>query len=259
MTGSVWAGRGVRALVLVAFAVFFFLPLWSMLDFSTKDFITGGRTGAHWRALIENEQLRTAIITSLELAGLTVMLMLALLLPTMIWVRLRVPQAGRLVEFLCLLPLTVPPLVIVVGINGVYSWVNYFLGGSPLTLTFVYVILVLPFAYRALDSALSAIDVTTLAEAARSLGAGWLTVITRVVAPNVVGGVLSAAFISVALVLGEFTFSSLMHFDTLPVVIVLLGKGDTGASMAAALATMILTALLLVALSLLDRRRSERN
>jgi putative spermidine/putrescine transport system permease protein len=259
MNGSGWSGRSVRALVLVAFALFFFLPLWSLADFSTKDFVTGGRTDVHWRALVENDQLRTAIITSLELAGLTVALMLALLLPTMIWVRLRVPQASRLVEFLCLLPLTVPPLVIVVGINGVYDWVNYFLGGSPLTLTFVYVILVLPFAYRALDSALSAIDVTTLAEAARSLGAGWFTVILRVIAPNVVSGVLAAAFISVALVLGEFTFSSLMHFDTWPVVIVLLGKGDTGASMAAALATMLLTALLLVALSLLDRRRSERN
>jgi putative spermidine/putrescine transport system permease protein len=259
MTESPWIGRSVRVLVLLTFALFFLLPLWSLLDFSTKDFVTGGRTGAHWTALVENDQLRTAIIVSLELAVLTVALMLALLLPTMIWVRLRVPQASRMVEFLCLLPLTVPPLVIVVGINGVYSWVNYFLGGSPLTLTFVYVILVLPFAYRALDSALSAIDVTTLAEAARSLGAGWFTVIVRVIAPNVVSGVLSAAFITVALVLGEFTFSSLMHFDTLPVTIVLLGKGDTGASMAAALATMVLTALLLLGLSLVDRRRSERN
>ncbi|SFB79136.1 putative spermidine/putrescine transport system permease protein [Nocardioides terrae] len=250
--------RWVRPLVLLAFAAFFFAPLWSLLDFSTKDFLTGGRTGDHWRALVENQEVRDAIVTSLELAVLTVALMLVLLLPTMIWVRLRVPQASRLVEFLCLLPLTVPPLVIVVGINGVYSWVNYFLGGSALTLTFVYVVLVLPFAYRALDASLSSIDVTTLAEAARSLGAGWLTVIARVVAPNVVSGVLSAAFISVALVLGEFTFSSLMHFDTLPVRIVLLGKGDIGASMAASLATLLLTALLLVALSLLDRRRSTR-
>ncbi|MDH2414939.1 ABC transporter permease subunit [Nocardioides sp. CER19] len=254
-----WVGRSVRGLVLLAFAVFFLVPLWALLDLSTKQVVTGGRTGAHWKALVENEQMRSAIITSLELAVLTVVLMLVLLLPTMIWVRLRVPRANRLVEFLCLLPLTVPPLVIVVGINGVYSWVNYFLGGSPLTLTFVYVVLVLPFAYRALDASLSAIDVTTLAEAARSLGAGWFTVIARVVAPNMLSGVLSAAFIGVALVLGEYTFSSLMHFDTLPVTIVLLGKSDTGASMAAALATMLLTALLLVALSLLDRRRSERN
>src|SRR5665648_763977 len=75
-------------------------------------------------------------------------------------------------EFLCLLPLTIPALVIVVGLRNVYLWVTYFLGESALTLTFVYVVLVLPFAYRAIDAALSAIDLQTLAEAARSLGAG---------------------------------------------------------------------------------------
>ena len=99
--------------------------------------------------------------------------MLVILVPTMIWVRLRAPWARGLVEFLCLLPLTIPALVIVVGLRNVYLWVTYFLGESALTLTFVYVVLVLPFAYRALDGALSSIDLQTLSEAARSLGAGW--------------------------------------------------------------------------------------
>ena len=61
--------------------------------------------------------------------------MVVLLVPTMIWVRLRVPGPSRLVEFLCLLPLTIPALVIVVGIANVYAWVTYFLGDSALTLT----------------------------------------------------------------------------------------------------------------------------
>ena len=39
--------------------------------------------------------------------------------------------------------------MIVVGISGVYAWVTYLLGDSALTLTFVYVVLVLPYAYRA--------------------------------------------------------------------------------------------------------------
>ena len=63
----------------------------------------------------------TPIITSLLLAVFTVLLMLVLLVPTMIWVRLRVPRAERLVEFLCLLPLTIPALVIVVGLPNVYA------------------------------------------------------------------------------------------------------------------------------------------
>ena len=109
-------------------------------------------------------------------------------------------------------------------------------------LTFVYVVLVLPYAYRAIDAALSAIDVATLSEAARSLGAGWFTVIVRIIMPNITGGILRRAFIAVALVLGEYVFASLLHFDTLPVAMAALCKSNGPAAMAAALASMILVA-----------------
>ena len=99
-----------------------------------------------------------AITLSLELAGLTVLLMLVLLVPTMVWVQLRVPALRRAVEFVCLLPLTIPAIVLVVGLAPVYSWIAYLFGKSPLTLTFVYTVLVLPFAYRTIAAGLSAID-----------------------------------------------------------------------------------------------------
>ena len=243
-----------RVVALVLFGLFFAIPLLSMVDFSTRDVTGGGRTGQGWANLLTDQALRSSIVTSLLLAVLTVVLMLALLTPTMIWVRLRVPGASRLIEFLCLLPLTVPPLVIVVGISNVYAWVSYLLGDSALTLTFAYVVLVLPYAYRSLDAALAAINVVTLAEAARSLGAGWLTVIVRVVLPNIWPGVTSAAFVSVALVLGEFTFASLLNFNTLPVVLGLLGKSDPTTSVAGSLGALILAVLLLLLLGLVGRR-----
>ena len=81
----------------------------------------------------------------------------------------------------------------------------------------------------------------------------------RVIVPNIWPGILAAAFISVALVLGEFTISSLLHYDTLPVVIVLLGKSDAPESMAAALALdRVRRSRCCCALSLLDRRRRRR-
>jgi len=247
----------LRWLILLVFAIYFFGPLLSMLDFSTKT-TGGGRSGAAWKALVTNHQVLDAIGQSLLLCLTTVILMLVLLLPTMIWVRLRLPRLKRVIEFLCLLPLTIPALVIVVGINGVYAWVNYFFGYSPVVLTFAYVVLVLPYAYRALDSSLSALDVTTLAEAARSLGAGWLTVIARVVVPNLGAGILSAAFISVALVLGEFTFASLLNYQTLPVVIDLFGKSDARVSVAAALGSIVFASALLLLLSFAGARSRGR-
>jgi putative spermidine/putrescine transport system permease protein len=170
-------------------------------------------------------------------------------------VRLRVPHARRLVEFLCLLPLTIPALVIVVGMRNVYAWVNYLISDSVLTLTFVYVVLVLPYAYRAIDSSLSTINVVTLAEAARSLGSGWVRVIVRIIVPNIWSGILSAAFISVALVLGEYTIASLSNYQNLQVVIALLGKSAATTSVAASLASLIFAFVLLMLLSFVGRTR----
>jgi putative spermidine/putrescine transport system permease protein len=251
--------RAGRAVLLGLFGVFFIVPFYAMLDFSTRE-IGGGRTGQAWANLVQDPTLTSAIITSLLLALLTVVGMLVLLLPTMIWVRLRIPQASRLVEFLCLLPLTIPALVIVVGMRNIYTWVNYLISDSALTLTFVYIVLVLPYAYRAIDAGLAAIDVVTLSEAARSLGAGWLTVMLRIVVPNIRSGLLGAAFISVALVLGEFTIASLTNYENLQVVINFLGKSDAKTSVAASAAALIFAFTLLMALSYVGqgRRGQER-
>ncbi len=249
--------RVARGLSLLLFATFFILPLYAMADFSTRDLINGGRTLEAWRNLVQDDQVFSAVVISLLLAGTTVAAMLLILVPTMIWVRLRTPWAKGLVEFLCLLPLTIPALVIVVGMRDVYLWVTYFLGESTLTLTFVYTVLVLPYSYRAIDAALSAIDLQTLSEAARSLGASWTRTILAVVVPNIWSGVVSAAFISIAVVLGEYTIASLSGYQNLQVVIVLTGKADGPTSVAASLAVLLLGIVLLMALSLLTRGRRE--
>jgi putative spermidine/putrescine transport system permease protein len=249
------SSRIVRGLLLLLFALFFLFPLYAMADFSTRNLIQGGRTLDAWRNLVRDDQLYSAITISLLLASFTVLLMLAILVPTMIWVRLRAPWAKGLIDFLCLLPLTIPALVIVVGLKDVYLWVTYFFGESTLTLTFVYTVLVLPYAYRSIDAALASIDLQTLAEAARSLGAGWGTTILRVVVPNIWSGILSAAFISIAVVLGEYTVASLSGFQNLQVVIVQISQTSGTTSVAASLATLLFGFVLLSTLSLLTRRR----
>lgn len=251
-----WPGRLAKALFLVVIAVYFAVPLLSMLDFSTQTVGSEtGRTWEPWAQLITDDTLLEAIITSLILAIVTVVIMLALLLPTMIWVRLRVPQASRLLEITCLLPIAVPALVILVGIKNVMLWVTYLFGDTPYALALPYVALVLPYAYRALDSALSAIDAPTLSEAARSLGAGWGTVMLRIIFPNILSGILSAAFISIALVLGEYTFASLLNYPTLPTQIVQISQSEARTSVAASLASIIFVSALLVSLSFVGRQR----
>ena len=254
-----------RRVVVGLIGLFFALPLLGMVEFTTRA-PGGGRTLDTWATLLsfgiinaDYPELKTGVLASAGLVVLTVAIMLVMLVPTMTWVRLRLPGLRRTVEFICLLPLTIPAIVLVVGLAPVYAWVAYFLGESSLWLAFAYVVLVLPYAYRALDAGLSAIDVRTLAEAARSLGAGWPTVMWRIILPNVRTAVLSASFLSVALVLGEFTIANLFSRDNLQVAINQLGKRDASLATAAALAALVLAFIVLFAMSFVGAgRRSSQ-
>ena len=254
-----------RRVVVGLIGLFFALPLLGMVEFTTRA-PGGGRTLDTWATLFDvtaidadYPELKTGILASAGLVLLTVAIMLVMLVPTMTWVRLRLPGMRRTVEFICLLPLTIPAIVLVVGLAPVYAWVAYFLGESSLWLSFAYVVLVLPYAYRALDAGLRAIDVKTLAEAARSLGAGWPTVMWSIILPNVRTAVLSASFLSVALVLGEFTIANLFSRDNLQVAINELGKRDGSLATAAALAALVLAFIVLFAMSFVGAgRRSQQ-
>jgi putative spermidine/putrescine transport system permease protein len=228
-----------------------------MFEFSTRgNGENAPRTLAPWSAIFTTPDLVTAIIVSLELAAITSIVMLVLLMPTMVWVRLRLPGLGRIVEFICLLPLTVPAIALVVGLRPVYVWININVTDSILALAFAYVILVLPYAYRSLDAGLGALDLKTLSEAARSLGAGWLTVMMRVIVPNMSTAILNACLLSVALVLGEYTLANLMNFENLQVAIAYAGlAGDASTSVALAVASLVFAFVLLMAISFIGRRR----
>lgn len=245
-----------RWFAIVLATVCFALPLLGMLDFTTQGPGGVGRSGETWRTLVdvgtittEYPALREGFLASVGLAIVTPLVMLVILVPTMTWVRLRLPGLSRTVEFICLLPLTVPAIVLVVGLAPVYAWVYYFVGSSTLWLSLAYVVLVLPYAYRSLDAGLRAIDVRTLSEAARSLGASWFTVMRRIVLPNLRSAVLSASFLSVALVLGEFTIASLFSKKNLQVAMYELGKSDAKISVAVGLVSLVFAFLVLFAMS----------
>jgi putative spermidine/putrescine transport system permease protein len=245
-----------RVVVLVLMAAFFLVPIGAMFEFSTRSTtFDAPRTLESWTTIVTYPALVAAIIASLELAAITSVGMLVLLLPTMIWVRLRLPRLNRIVEFLCLLPLTIPAIVLVVGLFPVYLWMANNISDSILTLSFAYVILVLPYAYRALDAGLSAINVKTLSEAARSLGAGWPTVIWRVIAPNMSAALLNASLLSVALVLGEFTFANLLGYVNIQVQINQLGQANAGVSIAVSVASLMFAFVLLMVLSFVGAAR----
>ena len=109
-----------------------------------------------------------ALWLSLRLALVTTVITLVLMVPTAVYVHLRLPQLRRLIEGITILPIVIPPVVLIVGVLQIAPGS---LKGTPYLLALVYVVLAMPFAYRSLDAGLRAIDLRTLVEASRSLGA----------------------------------------------------------------------------------------
>lgn len=244
----------VRWIVLVGVGAYLLVPLLSMLDFSTRG-AGSSRTLEAWKAIGSFPELLSAIAVSLELAVLTVVGMLCLLVPTMVWVHLRLPGVRRTMEFVCLLPLTIPAIVLVVGLSPVFAWLTYFFGDTPLVLAFVFVVLVLPYAYRSIDAGLRAVDIGTLSEAALGLGASWWGVLFRIVIPSIRGALLSAAVLSIALVMGEYTIASLLNYKTLQVVLYQVGLRNAAVSVAVSLAALMFGFVLLFVVSSAGSRR----
>src|SRR5437879_9177790 len=160
--------RIFRITVFLVMGAFFLVPIGAMFEFSTRgNSLTAPRTLDTWTAIIKVPDLVQAISVSLQLAVITSVAMLALLLPTMVWVRLRLPALRRIIEFICLLPLTVPAIALVVGMVPLYRWIKINVSESILMLAFAYLVLVLPYSYRTLDAGLASIDLKTLTEAAQ--------------------------------------------------------------------------------------------
>ena len=243
-----------RWIVLTVVGAYLLVPLLSMLDFSTRG-AGSSRTLEAWQAIASYTELVSAIAVTLELAVLTVVGMLCLLVPTMVWVHLRLPGVRRVMEFFCLLPLTIPAIVLVVGLAPVFSWLAYLFGDTPLVLAFVFVVLVMPFAYRAIDAGLRAVDIETLSEAALGLGASWWGTLFRIVIPSIRGALLSAAVLSIALVMGEYTIASLLNYNTLQVVLYQVGLRDAAVSVAVSLAALVFGFILLFIVSSAGSRR----
>lgn len=262
---GVTPSRPARWTILTLVGVLFAVPILSMVEFTLRAGLGGGYNLDRWVALFSGKlgpaysPVFTGLGNSIGLAVGTVTLVLVLLLPTMILIKLRFPGLQRAMEFICLLPISIPAIVLVVGLAPVYQVVARIFGSGAWTLAFAYGITVLPYAYRAIQANLDAVDVKTLSEAARSLGAGWLSVFTRVLLPTLRRGILAAAFISVAVVLGEFTIASLLNRVNLQTALVVVSKTDPFIAVVFALLALIFAFLLLLAIGQLAAPRGRRS
>ncbi|HEX4444737.1 MAG TPA: ABC transporter permease subunit [Galbitalea sp.] len=255
--------------ILIIAGVLFLAPLVSMAAFT---FHVGTPAAGQAQALgfqnylnvfnpaneLTYDPLFQGIQNSLIIALFTVVIILVLLLPAMILIELQFPKLRRVMEFICLIPITIPTVVLVVGFVPVYRTVGQIFGATPYTLAFAIGIICLPYAFRPIAANLAGVDVVILSEAARSLGASWANVLWRVILPNLRRGILSAILLTIAVVLGEYTIASFLSQTTFQTGLLQVNQTDPYAGIIFALFAMIFVFVLLLIIGRIGTVRGGR-
>lgn len=220
------SGSRIAAWVIfLAGVLYFFLPLIVTLLFSLRLQPTGQ---AYTNVLFKDPRFASSLIYSGIVGVATIVISILLLVPTAYWVRLRVPRLRPYVEFITLLPFVIPPVILVFALLRAFS-------GSFLPLTesheglnvlvvAAYVVLSFPYMYRSVDAGLQALDIRTLTEAAQSMGAGWGRILWSVILPNLRVALLSGSFLTLAIVIGEYTIASFLVRPAFGPYLSLLGR-----------------------------------
>jgi putative spermidine/putrescine transport system permease protein len=216
--GWLWAVLG---------ALYFFVPMYGTLDFSLR-MVKGQISLMAYQVVLADPAFTQAVVFSIEMAILTIIASILLFVPTTYWIHLRLPQLRPVVELITLLPFIVPTIVLVFGLIRTYGRPPFSLTDTPAAtnalLVAGYVVLSMPYMYRAVDVGLRSIDIHSLTEASLSLGSSWFDVIVRVIVPNLRVAILSGALITFATVMGELVLADFLVRPALGPYMVEIGK-----------------------------------
>jgi putative spermidine/putrescine transport system permease protein len=269
--------RGVRwwrGVMLILLAAYVLIPLASTFWFTVYDSRVHRFSLAPYGQMFSSPGFLTSVRMTVLVALTTIVIEFALLVPATIAIQLRLPKLRPVIESLAMVPLVLSPIALVAGISTVLGWGLDGPAGSPLVqfdtdlqnpsfpliLPLVYVVITLPFGYRSLDAGLRTVDLRTLVESARGLGASWPATLWRAVLPNLRTGLLSGAILILALVFGEYTISSILLFTPFSVWIVQDGLSQNSGQLpqAVSLLSLVLSWAALFLVSFLGGRRAAK-
>ncbi len=217
-----------------------------------------GFTVAPIQKAFENPRADDALIDTLLLTAATTFLMLVLLVPTIVFLNYQAPRVAKVAEFISVLPLVVPAVALVSGVSEFYRWIAPGFLTTKWSLVPMYVVLVMPLCYRAIDAGVKALDLKTLFAASVSLGATKTQTLIQVVLPNLRIAMLSAALLSIAMCLGEFAMASLLLHYTFPVFLVEVSSVNPRGIAALSFLTLLATWMLLALISLISAAEEKK-
>jgi sulfate/thiosulfate transport system permease protein len=163
------------------------------------------------------------------------------------WVLVRDEFPGKgLVNAVIDLPFALPTIVAgltLLALYGPHSPVGVDISFTRAAIVLALCFVTLPFVIRTVQPVLHELDVE-MEEAARSLGAGQLTVFRRIVLPNLLPGILSGAVLALARALGEIgsivLISGNIPYKTEVASVFVLNRIESGDSVGAAAVAVVL-------------------
>jgi len=240
-------------LVFFIAVLYFFVPLYATLVYSLKS----KPFGSAYTAILNDSQFIATLGYSFVAGLLTIVVSILVIVPTAFWVRLKYPNLRPIVEFITLLPFVIPPIILVFGLENTYSSGPVPLANSDqglnILLVGAYVVLSFPYMYRAVDTGLRAIDIGSLTEASQSLGAGWIRILWQVILPNIRTALISGAFLTLAIVIGEFTIANFLSRPAFAPYLYIVGDSKPYEQAALALVSFGITWLAMVLIAILGR------
>lgn len=203
--------------------LYFFIPLLATFLFSLrrqKDVLSF----LAYENVFRDPNFIKSFIFSAEMALFTVLAGFLLMVPTTFLIHWKFPRIRPLIETCTMLPFVIPPIVLVFGLIRLYSRPPLALVTSPVLLVAGYIVLAFPYIYRAIDTGLRSLDLKTLMEAALSLGANRTAAFFAVILPNLRTSLLSAAFLTFSIVMGELTFAVMLAWPAFGPYMALVGR-----------------------------------
>lgn len=250
--------------IVILGAIYFLAPLIGTLEFSLSAERDVIGFAAYQRAFSDPKFIESFLYSN-ALAVATILISIGLVVPTVYWVHLYLPKLRSLVEAISLLPFVIPAVVLVFGYIKIYSRPLEVFGipviepllstqlKTNIVLIAGYTVLSLPYMYRAVDNGLRAMDVQRLTEAAQSLGAGWGTILFRIILPNLRTALLSGALVTFSIVVGELTLATFLGIPAFGPYLQLLGNHLAYEPAALTIVSFVLTWIAMMLISFVTR------
>ncbi len=249
-----------RGMVLTWLSVIVLIPLAAVVLRSTEEGL-----GAFWTAITQPEAIAAIRLTLLSsLAIVAVNVVFGVLIA---WVMVRDEFRGKqFVNSVIDLPFALPTIVAgltLLTLYGADSPIGLSLAYTKLAVGLALLFVTLPFVIRAVQPVLHEVD-KEMEEAAASLGASNVRIFRSILLPSLTPAIVAGAALAFARAIGEFgslvLITGNIPFDTQVASVYIFGRiesDNTTAAAAVSVLLLIVSVLVLFALSLFGRWRSR--